>query len=264
MAKIKKTFFIAISTILIVGFVYFTDHNFNFAPASLAGAGHNLSGYAWSENIGWISFNNTTGGGATSYGVNIDPVTGILSGYAWSENIGWIKFDPTGPYPSTPNYPAKLDITTNQVTGWARACSGTKDNCVNASRTDGWDGWIKMAGATLDGHTYGVTRSSGSNCGLTGYAWGSDVVGWIKFQGTATNGSVYGVSSTFCEPIRELCEESVTEWGSCQCPKEKKERTHIKPRPEDPYQCYGYIEEQDCNRQEKNSCRDFNFREVAP
>jgi len=85
-----------------------------------AGAEHNVSGWAWSENVGWISFNSTNcdvdgdgvyegsneGGGATpaptdcpssgtvnSYGVKIDPSTGGFSGYAWSENIGWINDD---------------------------------------------------------------------------------------------------------------------------------------------------------------------------
>jgi len=57
-----------------------------------AGTGDNVSGWAWSENIGWISFNNTTGGGGVNYGVNIGS-DGIFSGYAWSENIGWISFN---------------------------------------------------------------------------------------------------------------------------------------------------------------------------
>lgn len=265
MAKIKlnKIFFITILTVLVSGFVYLSDDNFNSIPASLAGAGHNLSGFAWSENIGWISFNNTTGGGSVNYGVNIDPATGDLSGYAWSENIGWIKFDPIGHYPSLPNNSAKLDITTNQITGWARACAGTVNgDCTGASRTDGWDGWIKMTGTALNGSGYGVIRSSGANCGLAGYAWGSDVVGWISFKGTAGNGSPYDVSSSFCELA--LCQESVTEWSSCKCPKGIKERTVIKPRPENPYQCYGYIEQQNCSASEKNACRDFNWKEVAP
>ena len=52
-----------------------------------------LSGYAWSENAGWISF------AGTSYGVAIDPKTGIFSGRAWSENAGWITFSSAGPNP---------------------------------------------------------------------------------------------------------------------------------------------------------------------
>jgi ABC-type uncharacterized transport system substrate-binding protein len=59
-----------------------------------------LEGYVWAENIGLIRLGTHTSGGehtyantsATDYGVNNDG-SGNLSGYAWSENVGWIKFD---------------------------------------------------------------------------------------------------------------------------------------------------------------------------
>jgi hypothetical protein len=35
-----------------------------------------------------------------------------MTGYAWSENIGWIDFAPSGPYPATPNYSGKIDLNT--------------------------------------------------------------------------------------------------------------------------------------------------------
>lgn len=156
------------------------------ASSIYAGSEHNVSGWAWSETIGWLSFNNTSGNGTTNYGVNVDSVSGVLSGFAWSENIGWIKFDPSGPYPEAPQESAKLNFGNNQVTGWARACAGTvAGDCASASRTDGWDGWIKMSGSN-----YGVTRNG---CNLEGYAWGSDVVGWIKFKGTTQDNSSYSV-----------------------------------------------------------------------
>jgi len=66
----------------------------------------NVWGWAWSENIGWISFNGV------NYGVNIDPASGDFSGYAWSENIGWIKFDPAGPYPNPPINSADINFST--------------------------------------------------------------------------------------------------------------------------------------------------------
>lgn len=46
----------------------------------------NLSGFAWSENAGWINFRPQHGG------VSIDTITGKFDGYAWGENIGWISF----------------------------------------------------------------------------------------------------------------------------------------------------------------------------
>ena len=44
-----------------------------------------LSGYAWSENKGFINFNPTKGG-------VLNDGTGNLSGYAWGEQLGWINF----------------------------------------------------------------------------------------------------------------------------------------------------------------------------
>ncbi len=70
----------------------------------------NLSGWAWSESFGWISFSCTTGGSngenicsSSQYGVGVATSTITISGqiyqpgefygYAWSENIGWISFN---------------------------------------------------------------------------------------------------------------------------------------------------------------------------
>jgi len=44
-----------------------------------------LSGYAWSTNKGWIKF-DPTNGGVSNNG------QGVLSGYAWGEQLGWINF----------------------------------------------------------------------------------------------------------------------------------------------------------------------------
>ncbi|MBI5153289.1 MAG: hypothetical protein HZA36_02410 [Parcubacteria group bacterium] len=72
-----------------VGNVVFAGSNGNATPPQVTI--FNVSGNAWSENIGWISFKNPNAG--SSYGVNIHPLSGILSGYAWSEHIGWIDFN---------------------------------------------------------------------------------------------------------------------------------------------------------------------------
>jgi hypothetical protein len=174
---------------------------FNKSEPIKAGTGHNVSGWAWSENIGWISFNNINnpGGGTTNYGVNVNIINNSydnISGYAWSENIGWIKFDPAGPYPSNhpgnPNHSAKVEKIGNAttVTGWARACAGTiNGDCNSATRNDGWDGWISLSGSN-----YKVElKEDADGCYLDGYAWGSDVVGWIQFNGTTKDGNTYRV-----------------------------------------------------------------------
>lgn len=61
-----------------IGWVDFGTSNGN---VSVTDAG--LSGYALSENAGWIYLGDITNN------------NGTLSGYAWSENAGWIKFNPT-------------------------------------------------------------------------------------------------------------------------------------------------------------------------
>ncbi len=77
-----------------------------------------LEGYAWAENIGWVKMGTYTGGDThtyantdeTNYGVNVDD--GNLSGYAWSENAGWINFDPT-------HSQVTVDIVTGEFDGYA-------------------------------------------------------------------------------------------------------------------------------------------------
>jgi hypothetical protein len=62
------------------------------------GANSYLTGYVWTENVGWIKLGDGTGPyantGPTDWGVNMD-ASGNLSGYAWSSHVGWINFSPT-------------------------------------------------------------------------------------------------------------------------------------------------------------------------
>ena len=155
-----------------------------------AGSSDNIYGWAWSSNIGWISFNCTNSelpGPLCSapYGVNVDPSTGNFSGYAWSENIGWIWFAPADATP------VKLNQATNEVSGWARACAGAANaDCTGGPNpaAGGWDGWIGMSGIWAPGVTYDP-----ATCEFSGFAWGSDVIGWINF-----NGPGYRVKTNLC------------------------------------------------------------------
>jgi hypothetical protein len=56
-----------------------------------------LSGFAWSENTGWINFDPVTCVPDPTCGVSIDPATGYFSGRAWGENIGWVSFSEGSP-----------------------------------------------------------------------------------------------------------------------------------------------------------------------
>ncbi|MFA6158742.1 MAG: hypothetical protein WC763_03940 [Candidatus Paceibacterota bacterium] len=155
---------------------------FLFPTSALAGSQHNLTGFAWSSNIGWISFNSTNDHNAgvagvqpsaIDYGVNFATSTGYLggsgatlTGYAWSSNIGWIQFGGLSGFPTGPGTTAdNAKISGSNLVGWAKALSAAGA---------GWDGWISLSGTS-----YGPTLSGSS---LTGYAWGSSVVGWVSFD----------------------------------------------------------------------------------
>jgi len=150
-------------------------------PAYAQTSGTALTGWAWSSNIGWVSFNCANiatancgaPGGTPDFKVSMDAL-GNLSDYAWSNNIGWVQFDDPGPYPSSgPSHSAKMEM--GNLTGWARAISPR-----DLPGSDGWDGWISLSGKTTTGEDYGVKLGPDGKS-LDGFAWGSTVVGWLKF-----------------------------------------------------------------------------------
>jgi hypothetical protein len=65
------------------------------------GAG-SLSGWAWNDAVGWISFcgggdtNPDCPGTASAYGVTIDS-SGYFHGWAWNDVVGWISFNCADP-----------------------------------------------------------------------------------------------------------------------------------------------------------------------
>jgi hypothetical protein len=133
-----------------------------------------LTGYAWSSNIGWISFNcsNADECGTSDYKVILDDNKN-LTGYAWSSNAGWLQFGNLSGFPSGNGTSAtNARIVGNEIVGWAKFLAGTQED-------DGWDGWV-----SFDGSGYGVEvlTTESEDASVTGYAWGDDVVGWIDFN----------------------------------------------------------------------------------
>lgn len=96
---------------------------------------------------------DTTTTSSVNYGVNIPASDGALSGYAWSENIGWIDFAPAGPYPAAPNYSAQR--TGNNLEGWTRITGIAQAGA--AGNSGGWEGWMKLNGVAQDGSPYEVS-----------------------------------------------------------------------------------------------------------
>ena len=161
---LKRFSLLFLSLLLLCFFIQTLTAEGSLGPGS-------LTGWAWSSNVGWISFNcsdqkvcNTS-----NYAVNVD-TAGNLSGYAWSSSIGWISFNAADvkDCPGGGSCTPKLNAD-GTLTGWAMALSG-------AGRTDGWNGWI-----SLSGNNYGAVLNTATNV-FGGFIWGSDVVGWIHFQ----------------------------------------------------------------------------------
>jgi len=143
----------------------------------------NLTGWAWSSNIGWISFQST---GSIKYGVEKNS-QGELSGYAWSTHLGWISFNKA----ELVNCPADQCVAKmieGKLSGWARVCLVFQNNCSGPLKSEyslgGFDGWISLDSKSLDSIIYGtqVSADSANNGLLEGFAWGSSVVGWISFN----------------------------------------------------------------------------------
>jgi len=209
--------------------LYYFNKDFTGVPSVVAGTGGgapggtgsftegnygNTNGWAFSSNIGWVSFNCYNDMNLATpeidhtcdtnrYGVTVNAATGEFTGYAFSSNIGWIKFNPTTAPPAAPFYSACLDqpgvaefdcdgVGDYTVSGWARACTAVANKVTCEGPVDplsgGWDGWIKMSAAPA----YGVNLdTSSSPPGLTDFAWGSDVIGWLNFDSTIPGSGVF-------------------------------------------------------------------------
>ncbi|OHA17915.1 MAG: hypothetical protein A2664_00990 [Candidatus Taylorbacteria bacterium RIFCSPHIGHO2_01_FULL_46_22b] len=90
--------------------------------------------------------------------------------------------------------PSPPSAQTGDISGWIRACAGMDDvgapnqslpnnTCTGSSRTDGWDGWISLKGATTTSGPTAYQTFVTQNNKLSGWAWGGDVVGWVAFTG---------------------------------------------------------------------------------
>ncbi len=146
-----------------------------------------ITGYAWSDNIGWVSLNCATGGpnesnvcGTSNYGLSINS-SGVISGYAWSDNIGWISAN-SSDLTGCPSAPCTATISSGgAMSGWLKAL---------AADNNGWDGWISLSGTSPN---YGVTETGGV---FSGYAYGY-VVGWTDFEYASTTYGTCIPSTTY-------------------------------------------------------------------
>ena len=164
-----------------------------------AGISDNVRGFAWSENIGWISFNCTNDStcGTVDYGVNIDQATGNFSGYAWSSNIGWVSFEGTAPdYAFNTNCPSCTSANN------CAACYSPADNKIY-----GWgkvlalgdDGWLKMTDDSVVFWNGKGVKINPANGDFYGWAWNGNAtagtgIGWVSFNSRDCDADGNGLS----------------------------------------------------------------------
>lgn len=184
--------------------------------------GGEVSGYLWSENIGWVRFENPTNEIAPDGGVaraTYDSVLGRISGWAKVlalEDDGWLKLRgpdagmPGGPYRACtdckdveiPGDPPTIDYQcgicfTDKFPDPSE--TGIGNICAECSSCD--EGTNTCAVCTLcDKYGVSVDKQSGR---LVGWAWNGNAdpavgVGWINFS--PTPGGI-GLASPWLETL---------------------------------------------------------------
>lgn len=176
------------------------------APRASSEETSSLSGYAWSDTIGWISLGCEDG--CSGYGMHIG-AGGVLSGYGWSDAIGWVSAEPAD-LSGCPEAPCSATMHEGALSGWLKALGGGGAS----DESGGWDGWISLSGSG-----WGPTADTSGQ--FSGYAWGSDVVGWVDFSGITTDYTECAAAFFCSENDRysrdTLCREELVESCSYSC-----------------------------------------------
>ena len=188
MKKIKKLKILLLVLVLLA---------FPGLAANAACGFHNISGYVWSGNTGWISL-NCVSGGSVDYGLDIDFLSGNptepVTGYAWSPNLGWLDFQPNGPYPASPFNSALFvrdpggtpTTTAGRITGWAKFLSYGNDGWVLLGPIDNLDENDYGVSITADRVFQGWAWSGGSNTDIDSEPEVGD--GWLDWDSLASGG----------------------------------------------------------------------------
>lgn len=170
-----------------------------------------LSGYAWNDNYGWISF---CGGlltrdcpGTIPYRASVD-ASGTFSGWGWNDIIGWISFcggSNTATCPGSIDYKIIADLSYsgelyyawNDILHWIDfgenfASTTGKQMKGYASSTAGpisLDCATSPAGNICGTSDYHVNNDGSGN--LSGWAW-NDIFGWFSFCGGSNSADCPG------------------------------------------------------------------------
>ncbi|MBI2636607.1 MAG: hypothetical protein HYW81_00210 [Parcubacteria group bacterium] len=169
---------------------------------------HNVSGYVWSRNSGWVSL-NCNAGGTVDYGLDIDFESGDstepITGYAWSSNLGWLSMQPTGPYPSWGSVPSSAATFYRNLGGSPTTTAGVIKGWAKWEAL-GANGWMVMGPITISSTDYGV--AIGADRLFSGWSWsGGDNLdadpepergdGWVLWDSVASGGGASVLAQWF-------------------------------------------------------------------
>lgn len=137
----------------------------------------NLAGWAWNDNVGWVSFCGNSSGGSTwngstwvcpsnpTYQVTVDGY-GNFQGWAWNDNVGWFSFncDNTNTC-GTVSYYVK-SIWSPTATGWLESSTFDTGSTGTTYNSIMWQG-IQPTGTGVKFQLATATSSSanwGASC----------------------------------------------------------------------------------------------------
>ncbi len=163
----------------------------------------------------------------SNYGVMIAADMSV-SGYAWDDHVGWVSFENL---PGCPSGTCGARVISDggtgyELSGWARACTVFAAGCSGMLKADsergGWDGWISLncendSSCGTSDYTIRISNSGNVASGASdtgSFAWGDSVTGWIDFgqanldnicsinPSYSCNGNISEMNSTniWCEP----------------------------------------------------------------
>ena len=160
------------------------------------GGGQDSAGHL--SGTGWISLNSSNMNDSTDYGVNIPTTDGVVSGYGWSPNLGWLSFNASD-LGGCPVGTCNARREGNRIMGWARFLSIRDIAILGNSGT--WQGWVSLSGAGygVSVDPAGGVIHSGID---TSYAWSGSAtdsiaeLGWLDFSGASVEFPVVTYSCT--------------------------------------------------------------------
>ncbi len=199
-ALINTRYYYRVTAVNTVGEGAYSNEDNDLINCAVGGVGGNVTGWAWSDTIGWISLNASDTGTCTNtnYGLTI-AADGTMSGYMWNENVGWVSAnaaDLTG----CPTAPCTARMNQYAMQGWMKVLS------ANDAQSGGWDGFISLSGSG-----YGPTLATSGGL-ISGYAWGDMNTGWVSFG--AASAPITTTWTPQCANIYS-CSDSTHRVNSC-------------------------------------------------